>query len=180
MCKKMTLKTNLCLAAVFWALLAVSSQAATIGAGSDITATTLDTDGPRLNIEKQYSRVLPSGTYDVSEFVFNASAGSGGGFMHPFVAKQTSSSPLTYETVWVGQPVPVTVDGIDTVNFASGAETFTLSQRTEVFGGVYHDGTAKLYCVLIVKRAPEGRSFSRVVSTTSGSLTVFSITGSSR
>ncbi len=148
MCKKMTLKTNLCLAAVFWALLAVSSQAATIGAGADITATTLDTDGPRLNIEKEYSRILPSGTYDVSEFVFKASPGSGGGFMSPFVAKQTSSSPLTYETVWVGQPVTVTVDGVDTVNFASGAETFTLSQRTEVFGGVYHDGTAKLYCVL--------------------------------
>ena len=148
--KKLILKPNLWLAAVFCALLAVSSRAATIGAGPDITATTLDSAGIRLNIEKEYSEVLSSGPYEVSEFVFKANPGSGGGFIRPFIAKQTSSSPLTYETVWVGPRVTVTVDGVDTVNFASGAESFTLSQSTEVFGGVYHDGTAKVYCVLDV------------------------------
>jgi hypothetical protein len=153
MCKKLTLKTNLCSAAVFCALLAVSSQAATIGAGADITATTLDNDtnnGIRLNITREYSEVLPNGRYEVSEFAFNASPGNGSGFIRPFLAKRTSSNPLTYETVWVGPRVTVTVDDVDTADFARGAETFTLSQSTEVFGGVYHADTAKVYCVLNV------------------------------
>jgi hypothetical protein len=153
MCKKLTLKTNLCSAAVFCALLAVSSQAATIGAGADITATTLDNDtnnGIRLNITREYSEVLPNGRYEVSEFAFKASPGNGSGFIRPFLAKRTSSNPLTYETVWVGPRVTVTVDDVDTADFARGAETFTLDQSTEVFGGVYHADTAKVYCVLNV------------------------------
>ncbi|MCH8216260.1 MAG: hypothetical protein IH892_05755 [Planctomycetes bacterium] len=154
MCHKLTylllsfLVLNFCLAS--------SLQAQMIGAGADLDATVLDTANDRINITKEFpagtvaSEVFAEGRYEVSEFAFKANPGGGGGFLRPFLAKGTSSSPLTYETVWVGPRVVVTLDGVDTVNFASGAEIFTLSQSTEVFGGVYHDGIAKVYTNLQV------------------------------
>ena len=122
--------------------LASSLQAQMIGAGGDLEATTLDNAGGRINITKEYptgtiaSEVFDKGRYAVSEFEFKANPGGGGGFMRPFLAKVVSSSPMTYETVWVGPRAVVTLDGIDTVNFGTGAEIFTLSESTEVFAGV--------------------------------------------
>jgi len=146
MCAKSTYLVSLVLVLSFCS--ASSLQAVTIGAGADIPAGSLDNPPARLNVTKEYSAVLLGGRYDVSEFVFKAHPGiiSGAGFIRPFLVKETSSSPLTYETVWVGPRVTVITDGVDKADFASGSETFTLSQDTEVFGGVYQDGVAaKVY-----------------------------------
>jgi len=148
MCAKFTYLVSLFL--VLSLCSASLSQGVTIGAGTDISAGSLDNPPARLNVDKGYSAVLPGGRYEVSEFVFKANPGvvSGAGFIRPFLVKETSSSPLTYETVWVGPRVTVTIDGVDKADFASGSETFTLSQDTEVFGGVYQDGVAaKVYLI---------------------------------
>jgi len=117
-----------------------------IGPGSDISgATGSDSGGARLNIEPAFTENLSAGTYDVAGFAMNSAGNaSPSGVVRPFLAKLTSSSPLTYETLWVGPQFTPTAAGIQGIDYPHGTQQFSLGAATTVYAGAYQDGTAKV------------------------------------
>ncbi|MEM7395379.1 MAG: hypothetical protein AAF492_23855, partial [Verrucomicrobiota bacterium] len=115
-----------------------------IGAGGSLPgAGSLDTaNGTRLNIDLVNIQTLPPGTYAVNELTYNADAGGGAGFIRPFLAKDLGGG--SYETLWVGPQVPITLSGVGNVVYGGG-ETFTLAVDCDVFSGIYHTGGARMF-----------------------------------
>jgi len=115
-----------------------------IGPGSDIAgATGVDSPGPRLNVEPAFAVSLAAGSYEVLSFSLNsADDARPDGFVRPFLAELTNSSPLTYETLWVGPRLTPDGAGIKGITYPSLSELLTLAAGTDVYAGVYQDGIA--------------------------------------
>ncbi len=68
----MTMWTRMLVVGVVMAV-SLQAQAVQIGAGSGMSAGSLDTAGARLNIDNTVFPNLPAGTYDVVDFEYSAS-----------------------------------------------------------------------------------------------------------
>ena len=128
---------------------AVAAEAINFGPGADHADqffTLVDGPGPRLNIEPdpEFTQVLDAGTYDVQDVSFLAES-DGNGEVIAFLAIE--NAPGNFETIWVSDVLEVQAAAGRTdfeINYAAGAEQFTLTSSATVFSGVWQDGIARV------------------------------------
>ena len=119
-------------------LVNTASAALVFGPGAGLGgATAFDTPNQeRLNVDRTVSFKLLPGTYSVLDFSLNvANPNDGTGTVTPMLL---SGTPSNYTTLWVGTAFDPSVAGVQTAaSFAPGAQTFTVSTITNVFGGIF-------------------------------------------
>ncbi len=132
------------IAAVTAVGLAISADAATIGAGVGIltlpgannafdTSSDGSNDQSRQNLDETFFVTLPAGTYTATSWQYNAGQT---GSVTPYLAILTGSD--SYQIIAVGDLQTITGGfGLDTtVAFGGSSSTFTLGASTNVYAGI--------------------------------------------
>jgi hypothetical protein len=123
--------------------LAVDASVIQVGAGAGLSpATSLDSTGSRLNIDKAIHPDLTAGVaYDVVSFQYKASGNVGN--VQPFLARSTGAS--TYEVLWVGPTIASPESGgIVTISYDLGTQQLTPAQAADVYAG-FNAATNTIY-----------------------------------
>jgi hypothetical protein len=123
-----------------------TAAATLIGPGADIPgADDTNSEGARLNIDQENFMNLAPATYNVLDVAFNFQLDSENtaNYVRPFLAVETGTNQ--YQTLWAGDRISPTADGIQTTAYLPGTEQFTLTAPTEVLAGFWHSDNVVLF-----------------------------------
>ena len=109
-----------------------AAEAVLIGAGTGIPNDESDSAGGRINVDQGSPVTLQPGVYMATAFQFDALVA---GFVTPFLATGGGANNQ-YTVIAVSNEIPVATPGQDQSAPFTGANTFTITAPTQVFGGI--------------------------------------------